>query len=90
MKERVFTIKNKMGLHARPASVLVQAASRFKSDVRIRKDAEEINAKSIMGMFLLQAAQGAKLTVKVSGPDEDEAMEAIAQVFESDKVFLEE
>ena len=71
-----------MGLHARPAAMFVQEASRFKSQIFVVKDGLQVNGKSIMGLMLLAAESGAKLTVKADGPDEVMAIEALAKVFE--------
>ncbi len=71
MLRKKFTIKNKSGLHARPASELVKLASRFKSDIQLSKDGLVVNAKSIMGVL-------------TRGSDEAEAVEAIGQLIESD------
>lgn len=88
MKEQIFTIKNKMGLHARPASLFVQEAGKFKSKILVSKDAGEINGKSIMGLMLLQAECGAKIKITADGPDENEALEALGKLiagqFEND------
>jgi len=80
--ERAFVIKNKLGLHARPAALFVQEANRFKSDVVVVKDGLEVNGKSVMGLMLLAAESGSTLTVKADGPDESQALEAIQKIFE--------
>ena len=79
---RTVQIANKNGLHARPAAEIVKAASRFKSDVTISRDGDdmEVNGKSIMGVMMLAAEFGAMLTLCATGPDEEEAVDAIAQV----------
>lgn len=82
MKEKCFTIKNRLGLHARAAAQLVQTASQFCSDVVIGKDGEEVNGKSIMGILMLAAAQGSKIVVQVTGDDADQAIEAIGKLIE--------
>ena len=88
MKEFKVKIKNLRGLHARAASRLVQVANRFQSDIRIIKDDVESDAKSILGVLLLAAAQGTELTVRIEGADEMEAMNAIRDLFE--RGFYEE
>jgi len=88
VKEFKVKIKNLRGLHARAASRLVQVANRFQSDIRIIKDDVESDAKSILGVLLLAAAQGTELTVRIEGADESEAMEAIRDLFE--RGFYEE
>jgi phosphocarrier protein len=76
--EREVDIVNRLGLHARAAAKLVHRASAFDSKVTLIKDGEEVDAKSILGILLLAAAQGTRLTLRVEGPDEDEAIAAVA------------
>ena len=73
-------IVNRLGLHARAAAKLVHAANRFESDIRIARDGEEVDAKSILGILLLAAAQGTHITVRCLGSDEGEALDAISQL----------
>ena len=82
MVERVVTIKNRAGLHTRPAATLVKTAARFQSEFMIQKDAFEINGKSIIGVMTLAAEQGSTLTLKFEGPDEEEAAAAVVDLFE--------
>ena len=70
-------IRNRLGLHARPAAQLVQLAGRFSSQIYIRKGEAQINGKSIMGVLMLAAAQGSKLEISAEG---DDAEEAVAQI----------
>jgi phosphocarrier protein len=77
MISRDFTISNKLGLHARPSAQLTQAAAQFQSEVWIAKDGRRVNAKSIMGVMMLAAGQGAVVTVDAEGPDEAQAIDAI-------------
>lgn len=77
-----FTIKNRLGLHARASARLVQTANRFRSEVFIVKEGEEVNGKSIMGILMLAAAIGSKIEVRVSGEDAAEAFAAISQLIE--------
>ncbi len=72
-----FKIPNRLGLHARAAAQLVQIANKFVADVTIAKDGEEVNGKSIMGLLMLAAPQGARITVNASGADAAEAIQAI-------------
>jgi len=72
-----FKIVNRLGLHARAAAQLVQTANRFRADVTIEKDGNEVNGKSIMGLLMLAAPQGSRITVTVSGEDAAEAMKVI-------------
>jgi phosphotransferase system HPr (HPr) family protein len=78
--ERRVRILNKLGLHARPAALLVQTAARFKSKVWIRKGDLEVNGKSIMGVMMLAAEQGSDLFFRAEGPDEKEILSALAQL----------
>lgn len=78
MAERSVQIVNKHGLHARPAAEMVKAASRFKSDITISRDDLEVNGKSIMGVMMLAAEHGAIITLRASGPDADDALDALA------------
>lgn len=81
MIKREFEIFNKVGLHARPAALFVQTASKFKSQVSIEKDNKTVNGKSIMGVLTLGASSGDKVTIIVDGPDENEAIEVIEEFF---------
>lgn len=72
-----FRLINRLGLHARAAAQLVQTANRFKADVFVVKDGEEVNGKSIMGLLMLAAPVGSLLRVTVSGDDATAAMQAI-------------
>ncbi len=81
--ERTFTIVNSLGMHARPAAMVVQAANRFRSEILFEKDGLQINAKSIMGVLTLAAGKGASVVVACEGEDAAEAMAALAKVFES-------
>jgi phosphocarrier protein HPr len=82
MTTKELTVINKLGMHARPAGIFVREAARFKSSIVVVKDGLEINGKSIMGLLMLAAECGSKLTVKTEGPDEKEAAEAIARLFQ--------
>lgn len=83
MKQQTYVIKNRLGLHARAAAVLVQTAGRFKSEVQLEKEGLEVNGKSIMGVLMLAAPKGSEVTVSVSGEDEAEAMTAIGALIEN-------
>ena len=71
------TIPNDEGLHARPAAKFVKLASRFSCEIWVEKDDEEINGKSIMGLMMLAAAQGAVIKVSAEGDDAEEAISKI-------------
>ncbi len=77
MIERPVEIINRLGLHARAAAKLVHTAGGFRSRVTLMKDGEEVDAKSILGILLMAAAQGSQLTVRCEGQDEEEAMRAV-------------
>jgi len=83
MKEKIVKVSNKMGLHARPAAMLVQTSSRFQSVVKIVRDDYEVDAKSIMGVMTLAAAFGSELKFVADGPDENEVLDALESLFNS-------
>jgi len=76
-----FIIKNRLGIHARPAALLAQESGKFKSDILLIKEGIEINAKSIMGIMMLAAEKGSKLKLTITGIDEMEAYKALKKVF---------
>ena len=82
MIQREVTIKNRAGLHTRPAATLVKTAARFQSDFFIEKDGMEINGKSIIGVMTLAAEQGSVLTLRFEGTDEEAAAAAVVELFE--------
>jgi phosphocarrier protein HPr len=82
MQTRKFTIVNRLGLHARAASVLVKTASRFASEVTIQKEDMEVNGKSIMGILLLAAPKGSAIQVVIEGSDEELAMQQLTELIE--------
>jgi phosphotransferase system HPr (HPr) family protein len=82
------TLKNKLGLHARPAAHLVRLAAQYKSKVFLVKDNTRIDAKSIMGVMMLAAEQGASLTIECQGEDEEELLAKLVQLVE-DKFYEE-
>jgi phosphocarrier protein len=82
MIEREVTVRNRAGLHTRPASMIVRTASQFESEIFLRRDNYEINGKSVIGVMTLAAEQGATLTLIVEGEDEEAAADAIAELFE--------
>jgi phosphocarrier protein HPr len=75
--ERTAEIVNRLGLHARAAAKLVHTAGAFESRVTLGKDGEEVDAKSILGILLMAAAQGSEVVVRSEGPDEQAAMDAV-------------
>ena len=82
MIEKDLIIPNRLGLHARPAALLVKVAARFISDIYISKEEQMINGKSIMGVMTLAAEYQTTLTFRISGEDEEDALRAIEEVFE--------
>jgi phosphotransferase system HPr (HPr) family protein len=80
MTQKDFTIQNKLGIHARPAAQFVKMANRFKADIMVEKDGEEVDGKSIMGLMMLAAGHGSVITVRSEGEDEMSAMEAIGDL----------
>lgn len=81
-QKRTLTIKNKLGMHARAASLFVQTANQFDSDITIAKGTQEVNAKSIMGILILAAACGSEVVIKANGADSTEALDAIEDLIE--------
>lgn len=86
MQEIKAPIMNRLGMHARPAALFVKTASKFQCKVWVRKDDLEVNGKSIMGVMMLAAETGSALMIKTDGPDEKEALEALAKLV-SDKFY---
>ncbi len=74
------TIINKLGLHARAAAKLVNCASQYASSIQLVRDGQKVNGKSIMGVMMLAASQGTKLTLEVNGEDEIEALAALKKL----------
>ena len=77
MLRREVEIVNKLGLHARASAKLTQLAAKFDSDVQVMRSGRKVNAKSIMGVMMLAAGKGSRITIEIAGPDEAQAMEAI-------------
>lgn len=80
--EKTLTVRNKMGLHARPAALIVQTANKFPCEVTLSKDSQEVNGKSIMGVLMLAAAKGTTVKVKTEGEQAEACAAAIAELFE--------
>lgn len=83
MEEREVVIKNRAGIHARPAALIVQTANQFNSQISFEKDDDRINGKSIMGIITLGASYNTKLKVIAEGDDEADAVQAIVTLFEN-------
>ncbi len=88
MIEKKVVLKNRLGLHARAASLLVNVAKKFNSSIYILKDSDAVNAKSILGILTLSASKGSELIIKADGEDEEEAIREIEELIE--KKFYEE
>jgi len=82
MQQRELEIANKLGLHARASAKLTQLAAKYQCDVIMARNNRKVNAKSIMGVMMLAAGKGAKVTLVTDGPDEAEAMEAIVALID--------
>ncbi len=82
MVERKVEVINKLGLHVRPAALLVQKAARFRSEVKLQKGDLEVNAKSILSVMALAAQMGSLVIIKAEGEDEVAAVEELAKLFE--------
>jgi phosphocarrier protein len=80
MLEKKITIKNRLGLHARAAAKFVNLANRYSSSVKIIKDGNEVDGKSILGILTLAASKGTQIKLVVSGRDENQAMEALYEL----------
>ena len=83
MEMQTFTIKNRLVLHARAAALLVKTANKFASEVTIEKDGLEVNGKSIMGILMLAASKGTKITLKVEGKDSVQALQTLGRLIEN-------
>lgn len=83
MVERKININNKLGLHARAAVRFVNLANRFVSTVKVDKDGNEVDGKSILGILTLAAVQGSRITLRVSGKDEKKAIQALVALIKN-------
>ena len=82
--EKVIAIRNKQGLHARPAALFVQIANKFDSDITVSKGKANVNGKSIMGIMMLEAGKNAKVTLTIRGDDAEQAMRELETLLVSD------
>ena len=73
-------ISNKLGLHARASAKLTKLAGGFQSEISMSRNDRRVNAKSIMGVMMLAAGKGSRITIEIAGPDEEQAMEAICRL----------
>jgi phosphocarrier protein len=83
MPESTLTVRNKVGLHARPAALFVQAAQKFKCDIKVTHDEREGNAKSILSVLSLGIDQNAVITIHAEGENADQALEALEVLIEN-------
>jgi phosphocarrier protein len=83
MTEKLLTVRNRAGIHARPAAIIAQAANKFTSDISLIRDDITVNAKSIMGVITMAAGYNTTLKIQADGPDEKDAVDAIEKLFES-------
>ena len=84
MKSFNYTITDEVGIHARPATLLVQTASKFNSDINLEYKGKSVNLKSIMGVMSLGVGQGSDVTITAEGTDEAEAIAAIAETMQKE------
>ena len=82
--EKKFVIRNKLGLHARPAALFVRTANRFQSEITLQKGKQKVNGKSIMGVMMLAAGPGSHITVRITGSDAERAMAEIEKLLDHD------
>ena len=80
--QKKIKVRNKLGLHARPAALLVQTVSKFEADISITKGSKKVNGKSIMGVMMLAAGPESVLNVEITGPDAHGMMEAVEDLFD--------
>ena len=83
MVEKIITVINRAGIHARPSALIVQTTKNIKSNIYFEKGSDRVNAKSIMGVITLGAAYGTELKIIAEGEDEEYAVEALSKLFES-------
>lgn len=83
MIEKLVTVRNRAGIHARPAALIAQTSNKFASEILIEKDDTTVNAKSIMGVITMAAGYNTTLTIKASGSDEKAAVDALLALFEN-------
>ena len=82
MYSRVVTLNNDTGLHVRPATLFMETASRFRADIRVRKDRQAADGKSAISLMLLEASRGTELIIEADGHDEIPAVEALVDLVE--------
>lgn len=82
--ERNLIVKNKLGLHARPAALFVQIANKFNAEISVKKDNQVVNGKSIMGIMMLAATRGSKIQIVAKGDDAQEAVDELERIVTSE------
>ena len=82
MTEKILTVSNRAGIHARPAALIAQTANKYESEITLEKDSATVNAKSIMGVITMAAGYNTQLTLKAEGADEKEAARIIAKLID--------
>lgn len=83
MIEKILTVRNRAGIHARPAALIAQTANKYSSEITLEKGSTTVNAKSIMGVITMAAGYNTTITLRAEGTDEKDAAEAIFTLFES-------
>ncbi|MFA5320076.1 MAG: HPr family phosphocarrier protein [Candidatus Omnitrophota bacterium] len=83
--KKKLTVKNKQGLHARPAALFVQVANKFNSHVTVRRDQETVNGKSIMGILMLGAENGTQIIIEVDGDDAENALTELEKIVNTEE-----
>ncbi|MGN9865795.1 phosphocarrier protein HPr [Bacillus swezeyi] len=84
MAQKTFKVTADSGIHARPATVLVQTASKYDADINLEYNRKTVNLKSIMGVMSLGIAKGAEITISASGADENDALSALEETMKSE------
>ncbi len=83
--KKELVVKNKQGLHARPAAIFVQVANKFDARITVRRDAEEVNGKSIMGILMLGAEKGSLIIIEADGADAEKALEELEKIISTEE-----
>lgn len=83
MTEKIVTVRNRAGIHARPAALIAQTANKFSSEITLEKDSVKVNAKSIMGVITMAAGYNTQIILQADGTDETDAADSIFRLFES-------
>lgn len=83
MVSKIVKLKNKLGMHARASSKFVELAKTFKSDIKVSKNGEAVDGKSILGLLMLAAAYNQEIEIIANGPDEEEALDKLLELIEA-------